>query len=84
MVETFLVGGEVLRQVALDPLLPDEIVPAADRAALVEDMRHYDEVGRACWAGFLEQFDVPHMRTPSDLRVAEAALHALPAAAAAQ
>jgi len=82
MVETFLVGGHVLRQVALDPLLPDEIVPAAERTALVEEMRHYDEVGRACWAGFLERFDVPHMRTPTDLRVADAALHAIPAAAA--
>lgn len=84
MVETFLLGGQVLRQVALDPLLPDEIVPASDRAALVEDMRHYDALGRACWAGFLESFDVPHMRTPTDLRVADAALHAIPAAAAAQ
>jgi phenylacetic acid degradation operon negative regulatory protein len=74
MVETFLTGGQVLRQIALDPLLPDEIVPAADRAALVTAMRHYDEVGRACWAGFLESFDVPHMRAPSDLRVADAPL----------
>jgi phenylacetic acid degradation operon negative regulatory protein len=74
MVESFLVGGEILRHIALDPLLPEEIVPAADRAALVRAMRHYDELGRACWAGFLESFDVPHMRTPSDLRVADATL----------
>jgi len=74
MVETFLVGGQVLRQIALDPLLPEEIVPTAEREALVEAMRHYDEVGRRCWANFLAGFDVPHMRTPSDLRVADAAL----------
>ena len=74
MVETFLVGGRVLRQVALDPLLPEEIVPAAERTDLVEAMRRYDELGRACWAAFLERFDVPHMRTPADWRVADAPL----------
>lgn len=74
MVETFLVGGRVLRQVALDPLLPEEIVPAAERAALVDAMRHYDELGRACWAAFLERFDVPHLRTPADWRMADATL----------
>lgn len=74
MVETFLLGGQVLRQIALDPLLPEEMVPTQEREALVEDMRHYDEVGRRCWAGFLESFDVPHIRTPSDLRVSEATL----------
>jgi hypothetical protein len=37
-------------------------------------MRVYDEVGRRCWADFLARFDVPHMRTPTDLRVVDAAL----------
>jgi phenylacetic acid degradation operon negative regulatory protein len=74
MVETFLIGGEILRQIALDPLLPEEIVPAADRAALVEAMRCYDELGRTFWAGFLDGFDVPHLRTPADMRVADAPL----------
>ena len=83
MVETFLVGGQVLRQIALDPLLPEEIVPTREREALVEGMRHYDEVGRRCWAGFLESFDVLHMRTPSDLRVAEAPLATVSAGEAA-
>lgn len=77
MVETFLVGGQVLRQIALDPLLPEEIVPARERAALVADMRAYDEAGRRCWADFLERFDVPHIRTPTDMRVADAALAAV-------
>lgn len=74
MVETFLLGGEVLRQIALDPLLPAEIVPAREREALVSKMRRYDEIGRRCWADFLGRFDVPHLRTPTDMRVAEAAL----------
>lgn len=80
MVETFLIGGEVLRQVALDPLLPEAIVPSWERDELVAAMRHYDDLGRRCWAGFLERFDVPHMRdmrTPTDLRVADAALAAV-------
>ena len=74
MVETFLVGGQVLRQIALDPLLPEDIVPGRERARLVDAMRRYDRLGRACWAGFLEAFDVPHMRTPADVRVADAPL----------
>ncbi len=74
MVETFLVGGQVLRQIALDPLLPEDIVPARERARLVEAMRRYDRLGRACWAGFLGSFDVPHLRTPADVRVADAPL----------
>ncbi len=78
MVETFLVGGQVLRQIALDPLLPEEIVPAAEREALVAAMLHYDRLGRACWARFLEGFDVPHLRTPADLRVSETPLSTAP------
>ncbi len=73
MVETFLVGGRVVRQLALDPLLPERMVPAADRAALVSAMQHYDRLGRTCWAHLLARFDVPHLRAPTDLRVASAA-----------
>jgi phenylacetic acid degradation operon negative regulatory protein len=75
MVETFLVGGRVLRQIVLDPLLPEPFVPAAEREALVERMRRYDELGRSCWAEFLGRFDVPHYRGRADLRAAEEALH---------
>ena len=74
MVETFLIGGQVLRQIALDPLLPEEIVPAAGRRALVDAMLRYDARGRACWADFLARFEVPHLRAPADLRVAESTL----------
>jgi phenylacetic acid degradation operon negative regulatory protein len=73
MVESFLVGGRVLRSLVLDPLLPEPIFPARARSRVAEAMRAYDRAGRACWARFLERFDVPHLRTPVDLRVAEAA-----------
>ncbi|MFQ5416065.1 MAG: PaaX family transcriptional regulator [Myxococcota bacterium] len=73
MVETFLLGGSVLRQLVLDPLLPEAIVPTAPRQALLEDMRAYDRLGRSSWAAFLARLDVPHVTNPVDLRVADAA-----------
>lgn len=68
MVESFRLGGAMLRQLALDPLLPEPIVPARERAALVEAMRRYDEAGRACWAPFLARHGVRHRRAPADTR----------------
>jgi phenylacetic acid degradation operon negative regulatory protein len=73
MVESFLWGGRVIRQLALDPLLPEEICSSADRSALLEAMRRYDRIGRAAWAGFLEQYGVRHSRGAQDLRMTDAA-----------
>lgn len=67
MVESFLLGGRVIRQLALDPLLPDEIVPTAERKALVEAMRRYERLGRACWAGRLGVSTSAQRSTPADL-----------------
>ncbi|HVM98222.1 MAG TPA: hypothetical protein VMT89_17640 [Candidatus Acidoferrales bacterium] len=55
LVESFVLGGRVLRQIVLDPLLPEPLVQAAERSALVEAMAAYDRAGRACWASFLQQ-----------------------------
>ncbi|HSJ99294.1 MAG TPA: PaaX family transcriptional regulator [Myxococcota bacterium] len=66
MVESFRLGGAMLRLLALDPLLPEPIVPAAERAAFVEAMRRYDEAGRACWSAFLARHGVRHRRAPAD------------------
>lgn len=76
MVESFLLGGEVLRQLVLDPLLPDAICPTEDRERLIARMRDYDRAGRAAWAGLLRRHDVPYRRAPIDAR-----LEAPPAAA---
>jgi len=71
MAETFLVGGRVLRQIVLDPLLPEPIAPVAERRALVRTMREYDRLGRSCWAPFLAAHGAPHRRGPVDLRMSE-------------
>jgi phenylacetic acid degradation operon negative regulatory protein len=69
MVESFVVGGRVIRELVLDPLLPDEICPGDERRALVERLRGYDRAGRLIWAGLLQRWDVPSLRAPVDVRV---------------
>lgn len=70
MVESFLIGGRAVGALNLDPLLPDEICPGAERRELLRTMREYDRLGRAAWAGFLRRHDVPHQRGPIDSRLA--------------
>jgi phenylacetic acid degradation operon negative regulatory protein len=65
MVESFLLGGAAIRELAYDPLLPDEIVPTQERDMLVATLLHYDELGRGCWAGALELDD---HTAPADVR----------------
>jgi phenylacetic acid degradation operon negative regulatory protein len=72
MVESFLLGGRVIRELVLDPLLPDEICPSDERRALVECLRDYDRAGRLMWAALLERWDVPSLRAPVDSRADEA------------
>ncbi len=55
LVESFLLGGRVIRQIVLDPLLPEPIVPTQERTALVEALRRYDRAGRVCWSSFLRE-----------------------------
>jgi phenylacetic acid degradation operon negative regulatory protein len=73
MVESFLLGGRVIRQLVIDPLLPEPIFPCAARDDLVEAMRHYDRLGRGCWARFLGRYQVPHLRAPADTGIAAGA-----------
>lgn len=53
MREAFLLGREVIRWVALDPLLPEQMVPPQERDALVEVMTRYDETGQGLWRRYL-------------------------------
>jgi phenylacetic acid degradation operon negative regulatory protein len=66
MVESFRLGGEALRLLAHDPLLPEPIFAADERAALVDAMRRYDALGRASWAGFLARHGVLQRAAPAD------------------
>jgi phenylacetic acid degradation operon negative regulatory protein len=72
MAESFLLGGQVLRQIVLDPLLPEPMIPVAERRALSESMRRYDQLGRACWRPFMQAHDAPHLQTPRTLQAAQA------------
>jgi phenylacetic acid degradation operon negative regulatory protein len=66
MAESFLLGGEAIRRIVLDPLLPGAIVPTAERDELVRAMIAYDEVGRRCWAPFLDRYGVLVTDSPMD------------------
>jgi len=66
MVESFLIGGRVLRALNVDPLLPEPIVDVAARRSLVEAMLRYDRIGRAKWSLFLAGYDAPYMRIRND------------------
>lgn len=78
MVESFRLGGRVIRQIVLDPLLPEPLVLAEERAALIAAMRRYDQLGRACWANFMRQVGAParagrrldNSHAPADTRLA--------------
>jgi phenylacetic acid degradation operon negative regulatory protein len=65
MVESFLVGGRVLRALNLDPLLPDPIVDTRLRRTLVERMRRYDLLGRSKWSLFLAHHGAPSSQPAS-------------------
>ena len=68
MVESFRLGGEALRLLAHDPLLPEPIVASRERDALARAMRRYDALGRSSWAGFLARHGVLHRGAPADTR----------------
>jgi DNA-binding transcriptional regulator PaaX len=55
LVQTFLFGGEAIRVLATDPLLPQQMLPSGSRAKLTATMLLYDEVGREIWKGFASE-----------------------------
>jgi len=66
MVESFRLGGRVIRELVHDPLLPEPLLPAAERRALLGAMRRYDRAGRRIWAGFMARHGAPHTALPAD------------------
>jgi phenylacetic acid degradation operon negative regulatory protein len=67
MVESFRLGGTVIRQIVRDPLLPPPLVPAGELAALVRAMRAYDSAGRTCWRPFLERHGIDFAGAPAEI-----------------
>ena len=65
MVESFLLGGRVIRQLVLDPLLPEPLAPEDERRELAQAMRRYDRAGRRAWASFLAGHGAPHVSSPA-------------------
>jgi phenylacetic acid degradation operon negative regulatory protein len=57
LVETFRLGGQGIRHLVLDPILPEVIMPGAERARLADTMIAYDEAGRALWRRFNARFE---------------------------
>lgn len=55
IVESFVLGGECLRQIALDPLLPEPILPGDERRGFIQEMRRYDRLGREYWWQFVRE-----------------------------
>jgi phenylacetic acid degradation operon negative regulatory protein len=70
LVETFVVGGNAIRVLALDPLLPDEIMTSAGRRALTDAELRYDAVGRPLWQRVIDDAAAGRVQRPVLKRVA--------------
>ncbi len=53
VVECLLIGRHVVRQIMLDPLLPEEMVGNRDRGDLITEMMAYDAFGKDLWRNYL-------------------------------
>lgn len=62
--ESFLLGGEAIRQIIYDPLLPEPLVDAAQRHALIQTVHQFDAAGRLIWARFFETLAADTGKTP--------------------
>jgi phenylacetic acid degradation operon negative regulatory protein len=64
--ESFLLGGNAIRQLVFDPLLPEPFIDAAERHAFIQTVHRFDEAGRAIW----NQFFASIADTPTPLPLA--------------
>ncbi|TJY64991.1 GntR family transcriptional regulator [Sinimarinibacterium sp. CAU 1509] len=65
--EAFLIGGQAIRDVVFDPLLPEPMVDTAARHAFVESVRRFDRYGHAIWQSAREYS--AQMNTPKSSRL---------------
>jgi phenylacetic acid degradation operon negative regulatory protein len=61
--ECFTLGGQAIRLLAFDPVLPAPIVDESERRALVEAMRRYDRAGRRVWRKFMQREGAPALES---------------------
>ena len=54
--ECFLIGDRVLRDIAYDPLLPEQIVDQQARSEMVETMADFDDLGKSIWRELISRF----------------------------
>lgn len=52
-VESLLLGRSIIRQIVRDPLLPEQLLPGADRQKVLQQMRSYQVRAEAIWARLL-------------------------------
>lgn len=57
LVETIQLGGDTVRFLLKDPLLPEEFVNGAARRKLIDAMRRYDREGRRQWQLFIDTLE---------------------------
>jgi phenylacetic acid degradation operon negative regulatory protein len=50
--ESFFLGGNAIRQLIFDPLLPEPFVDAGERHAFIQAVHRFDEAGRSIWNRF--------------------------------
>jgi phenylacetic acid degradation operon negative regulatory protein len=67
MAESFRLGGDAIRQIVRDPLLPPPLMPAGELSALVRAMRAYDAAGRSSWRPFWQRHGIDFASAPVDI-----------------
>lgn len=55
--ETLLLGRAVMRDILVDPLLPEAMIDTVLRCRMIDAMVVYDRLGKACWRTFYESLN---------------------------
>ena len=54
LAETLELGGDMIRALLMDPLLPDTLLGDTHRAQLIAELKCYDVAGRRLWRQFIQ------------------------------
>lgn len=53
--ECFLIGDRVLKAIAFDPRLPEQMVDTTARSQMIDTMKKYDDIGNEIWHKLIEK-----------------------------